>query len=164
VVVTRALGRLLIGGALAGCSLFSSKPIEQRTTEGLTAEEMFTLRIAQHTGREPTFEERQTWKDDIDQRITDYLDAHPEAANSFEVSRFRFLRQASVGMTKEQILILLGPPLGVATEPGALEKIARKYWPDIRDRVAEAWGYPEGWNLFFKDDRVVAITQYLARE
>lgn len=160
-LTTRSLGGLLVVGALAGCSLFSSKPIEQRTTEGLSAEQMFALRVAQQNGREPTFEERRTWKDDIDQRITEYLDAHPEAANAFEVSKFRYLRQASVGMTKEQIVILLGPPLGVTTEPDKLEKIARKYWPDIRDRAAEAWGYPLGWNLFFKGDRVVDVTQYL---
>jgi hypothetical protein len=151
---------VLLALVLAGCGGLFKKPVEQRTTEGLTAEAMFIYRVVQQNGREPSFEERQTWKDDIEQRISAYLRAHPEAANSFEVTRFRYLRQASVGMTKEQVQILLGPADGATTDAAQVEKLARKYWPQIKDRATEAWMYPVGWSYYFKDDRVVDITQY----
>lgn len=160
-ILPRAAAILLVAPAVAGCALFSRAPFEQRTTEGLAAEQMFMYRVVQQNGREPSFEERRTWRDDIDQRISTFLNEHPEAANSFEVTKFRFLRQASVGMTKEQVQILLGPPDGATTETAQIEKTARKYWPQIRGRATEAWVYPLGWSLYFADDRLVDITQYL---
>jgi len=42
-----------------------------------------------------------------------------------------------------------------------MEKLARKYWPSIKGNATEAWVYPAGWNLYFKDATVVDITQYL---
>ncbi len=158
--VPRAAAALLLALALAGCGGLFKKPVEQRTTEGLTAEAMFIYRVVLQNGREPSFEERQTWKDDIEQRISAYLRAHPEAANSFDVTKFRYLRQASVGMTKEQVQILLGPADGATTDAAQVEKLARKYWPQIKDRATEAWVYPLGWSYYFKEDRVVDITQY----
>ena len=144
--------------ALLGCA--THKPLEQRTTEGLAAEELFVYRVVEQNGREPTFEERQTWQNALDQKISSYLREHPEAANSLDLNKFRALRQATVGMTKEQIRILLGAPSETVTDRERLEKLARKYWPDIRDRAAEAWRYPLGWNFYFEGDRLVDITQY----
>ena len=144
--------------ALLGCA--THKPVEQRTTEGLAAEQLFVYRVVEQNGREPTFDERQTWQDALDQKISGYLREHPEAANSLAVSKFRALRQATVGMTKEQIRILLGAPSETVTDRERLEKLARKYWPDIRDRSAEAWLYPLGWTFYFDGDRLVDITQY----
>lgn len=159
-IVARAVASLLLVLSIMGCAAVR-KPTEQRTTEGLTAEQMFAYRVLQQNGREPTFEERQTWRDGIDQRISAHLREHPNAANSFDVTKFRFLRQASVGMSKEQVQILLGPPDSAATDAAQIEKLARKYWPEIKDRATEAWNYPLGWNFYFKDDRLVDITQYL---
>ena len=159
IVVLRALAVLLIFLGLLGCA--THKALEQRTTEGLSAEELFVHTVVQQNGREPTFEERQTWLDTLDQKISGYLREHPEAANSLDVMKFRSLHQATVGMTKEQIRILLGAPTEMATDREQLEKLARKYWPDIRDRATEAWLYPLGWRLYFESDRVVDITQYV---
>jgi hypothetical protein len=156
-VKTAPLALLILAVVIGGCA---GKALEQRTTEGLTADQMFVYRVLQQNGREPTWEERQTWRDGLDQQISDYLNQHPEVANAFSVSKFRAERRASVGMTKEQVQILLGPPLGVATDAARIEKIARKYWPDIRDRATEAWLYPLGWNLYFAGDRLIDITQY----
>lgn len=158
-ILPRALAVVLAGLAIAGCAMHKS--VEQRTTEGPSAEELFVYTVVQQNGREPSFEERQTWQDTLDQKIAAYLREHPEAANSIEVSKFRVLRQATVGMTKEQIRILLGQPAEALTDRDRLEKIARKYWPSIRDKVNEAWVYPLGWNLYFGDDRMVEITQYV---
>ena len=73
-----------LGIALAvGCA---TAPKEQRTTQGPTAEQLWLLRVAQQNGREPTFEERVHWLDQLDARISRYLIEHPEVANSFDVS------------------------------------------------------------------------------
>jgi hypothetical protein len=135
--------------------------VEQRTTEGLTADQMFTYKSITQNGREPNFDEKITWRDSIDLKIRDYLRQHPEDANSLQVSRFRFDRRATVGMSKEQILILLGPPDEVATDAARMQELARKYWSEMQGNVTEAWIYPLGWNYYFAGDRLKDITQFL---
>jgi hypothetical protein len=150
---------LLLAVAGSGCA---GKPaLEQRTTEGPTAEQAFAYRIAQQNGREPTFEERQTWKDELDLRVARYLNANPEDANALGVLKFRHSHQVTVGMSKEQVTILLGPPAGVTTEAERMAELARKYWDDMKDRTTEAWSYPLGWSFYFSGDRLVEITQYV---
>jgi hypothetical protein len=148
--------------ALAACA--TGKPLEQRTSQGPTAEHFWLLRMIEANGREPDFDERRHWQNQIDEDIAQYLRTHPEAANSLEVSTFRFYRRATVGMTKEQIVILLGRPETTTTDPAEMEKLARQYWPSVKARAKEAWTYPLGWRFYFTDDRVVDITQYLPRE
>ncbi|MGH7324098.1 MAG: hypothetical protein ACREJ9_05555 [Candidatus Rokuibacteriota bacterium] len=137
--------------------------VEQRTTQGPTAETFWLYRTMLANGREPNFDERRHWQDQIDDQIARYLHRHPEAANSLDVSTFRFYRRAAVGMTKEQVLILLGRPESATAEPAEMEKLARKYWPEVKEHVKEVWVYPLGWSLYFAADRVVDITQYLPR-
>lgn len=162
----RAVGAWLVTAlALAvfvgGCR---SAPLEQRTTQGPTAEAMFKAQVRAANGREPTFDERRHWENELELRIDAYLRAHPEAANSFEVSTFRFLRQAAVGMAKAQVRILLGEPGAVVTDAAGMEKLARRHWPAVKARApTEAWVYPLGWHLFFAGDRLADITQYLER-
>src|SRR5438046_2385210 len=81
----------------AGCNQYRPESlggpaVEQRTTEGLSAEQMFTYRTLMQNGREPKFEEKLTWRDTLDLRIAKYLREHPEDANSIDVSKFRFAR------------------------------------------------------------------------
>lgn len=161
VVTFRALALLGVGLALTACATF--KPLEQRTTQGPTAEMFWMYRVVLANGREPNFEERRYWQDQIDDQINLYLRQHPEVANGLDVSSFRFYRRATVGMTKEQIVILLGPPESATTDSAEMEKLARKYWPVMKDRAKEAWTYPLGWSLYFAESRVVDITQYLPR-
>ena len=146
--------------AVTGCA---SAPIEQRTTQGPTAEQVYVARVYAQNGRQPTFEERGHWQHQMDRQIAQYLQQHPEVANSFDVQAFRFTKQVTVGMVKEQATILLGPPSSTVTDAAALEKLARKYWPDIKGKATEALVYPGGWNLFVANDRVVDITQYVER-
>jgi hypothetical protein len=146
--------------ALAGCAL----PVkEQRTTQGPIAEEIFITNAWMANGRDPNFDERRHWSNQIDTRISQYLQHHPEVANSVDVSTFRFVRQVSVGQSSEQVLILLGPPLARTTNEAEMEKLARRFWPYIKGNATEAWVYPDGWNIYFKDAMVVDITQYLVR-
>jgi hypothetical protein len=145
--------------AAAACASYLPT-VEQRTTQGPLAEELWTYRVAQANGREPTFEERLHWERELDFAIGRYLAKDPEFANSPGVLTFRADRQISVGMSKEQVTILLGAPQQATTDAVAIEKLAGKYWPDVKPQATEAWVYPLGWRLYFAGARLVDITQY----
>ena len=150
---------LLAAALAAGCA--TRNTIDQRTTQGPTAEGFWLQRVAQETGRTPTFEERRHWEDSIDARIGEYLRRNPERASALDVSTVRFMRQVAVGMDREQVLILLGPPLRTTTDQGAIEQLARRHWAAMQgNSVTEAWEYPQGWRMFFAGSRLVDITQY----
>ena len=110
----RAVALVAMLAVLAGCAAYRIK--EQRTSQGPLAEDLFTTVVYIANGREPNFDERRHWENQLDLRISQYLHSHPEAANSQDVMTFRFLKQASVGQTNEQVLILLGPPLARTTD------------------------------------------------
>lgn len=148
------LGLLVLA---SGCAT----SVEKRASQGPTAEEMFKTRVVMQNGREPNFEERGHWQDQMDRRISKFLHEHPEVANSFDVMAFRFSRQVAVGMTAEQVAVLLGGPDTKVTDPAEMEKLARKFWPHIKDKAKEVWLYPGGWRIFIADGRVVDMVQYL---
>jgi hypothetical protein len=157
--VIRRLVLVLALVALAGCAT-ARAPLEQRTTQGPSAEQLWTLRVAAANKRTPTFEERRHWADDLDLRVSDYLRRHPEDASALHVTTFRFERRAAVGMSREQVLILLGTPAARTTDPDEMAELARGYWPEMKEHVTEAWTYPLGWRLYFAGPRLVDITQY----
>ena len=148
---------------LAGCAKWGP-PLEQRTTHGPTARQFWVLRMAMANTREPSIEERRHWEDQLETRIEKYLHEHPEDANALHVSSFRFTKQVVTGMSKEQVMILLGPPEGVTADQAAMAKAARRYWKDMEGNVTEAWAYPLGWTFFFTGPRLTEITQYLERD
>ena len=153
---------LLVAGLLilAGCA--SARVKEQRTTQGPMADDLWMTSVILANGREPNFDERRHWTNQLELKISQYLHQHPEVANSLDVSTFRFVRQVSVGQTKEQVLILLGPPVSATKDQTEMEKLARAYWPAVKNTEAsEAWIYPAGWRLYFNDTKIVDITQYL---
>jgi hypothetical protein len=154
-----ALALVVVG--LGGCLLFRPPPLEQRTTQGPTAREMFNTRVMFENGREPTFEEKRLWDNQIEEQISAYLRKNEDKANALDVSQFRYYRRATVGMDKEQILILLGPPLLVSGDQAEMSKIARRYWSQIEGNATEVWVYPNGWNLYFAGPKLIDITQYL---
>jgi hypothetical protein len=148
---------------LAGCAKWSP-PLEQRTTHGPTARQFWVLRMAMSNNREPSIDERRHWEDQLESRIEQYLHQHPEDANALHVSAFRFSKQVVTGMSKEQVLILLGPPEGVTADQEVMAKAARRYWKELQGNVTEAWAYPLGWTFFFTGPRLTEITQYLERD
>jgi hypothetical protein len=159
----RARGILVVGvavGALfVGCALRA--PIEQRTTQGPTAEQLWAWRMKSQLGREPSFDERRHFDEELELRIGRYLSAHPDDANSLRVSAFRFDRRVSVGMSRDQVAILLGPPVAETGDAAAMAREARRFWPDIQARARAAWTYPMGWTLYFgEEERVVDITRF----
>ena len=122
---------------------------------------MLNLRVLTASGREPTFEEKRQWDSQVEEKISAYLRAHPEKASALDVSTFRYVRQVTVGMDKEQVLILLGAPVSVTADQAQMEKVARRYWSDIKGNATELWVYPLGWNMFFAGQRLIDITQYV---
>lgn len=150
--------------AAAACaSTTGSVVVEQRTTQGPQAEELWVYRVTLANGREPTFEERTHWERQLDAAISRYLAKDQEYANSPNVLTFRSARQVEVGMSKEQVVILLGAPQRTTTDTGEIEKLAGKYWPDVQTEATEAWVYPMGWRFYFAGVRLVDITQYQTR-
>lgn len=155
----RSILIVVAAALIVGCAM--RKPIEQRTTQGPTAQQLWMWRMKTQLGRAPSFDERRHFDDELELRISRYLTEHPEDANAFGVSTFRFDRQAAVGMSLEQVTILLGPPTAQTTDAAEMEKRARKFWPDIKSRARMAWSYPLGWTVYFGDqERVVDITQF----
>jgi hypothetical protein len=165
-MIGRVRRSLLLAAALLGllgaCAQITSS--EKRAIQGPTAEEVWTATVVLTTGRAPGLDEKTQWDNQIDMRISQYLADHPEIANSLDVQTFRYHRQVIVGMSKEQVLLLIGAPTLTARDAGEIEKLARQYWPGVKpNNPTEAWLYPQGWRLFFYDARLVDITQYLER-
>ena len=148
---------------LAGCATLRP-PLEQRTTQGPTARQFWMLRQMMTNTREPSLDERRHWEDQLEIQIDRYLAEHPEEASTLYITTFRYAKQVVTGMTKEQVLILLGAPESLTTDQALMEKAARRYWKDMKGNVTEAWSYPLGWTFFFAGPRLVDITQYLERD
>ena len=145
----------------AGCAA-PTQTIDQRTSQGPSADEVWTAKILTANGRFPTFEEKRYFQDELDARISQYLREHEDAASDpLTVPAFRNLHQVTAGMQKGQVEVLLGPPFTTSTDAQQMANWARRHWSEIRGRADEAWGYPHGWIFYFKKDKVVDITQYL---
>src|SRR5437764_5049139 len=63
-----AVVALALVSLVAGCA--GMNMVEHRTTQGPSAREMWTIRIMAQNGREPTFDERQAWQDQLDLNIS----------------------------------------------------------------------------------------------
>lgn len=149
--------------ALAACAQITT--LEKRAIHGPTAEEIWTARVMLTTGREPSFDEKRQWEDQMDVRLSRYLAQNPQVANAADVQTFRFVRQVTVGMSKDQVLLLLGAPAHATKDAAEIEKLARGFWPLIKaNNPAEVWLYFPGWHLYVNESRVVDITQYLENQ
>ena len=147
---------LLAGVWLGGCATTT----ELRTTNGPTAEDLWKAKFRAVNLRGPNFDERQTFEQQLDARVQEFLARNPQVANSVRVGDLRFLRQSKVGMTKDEITLLLGKPQEVTDNPARMEVLARKFWPEVKPQAKEAWIYPEGWTLYFDGDALADITRY----
>ena len=157
--VVRVVALLLL---LAACKTVYPD-IDQRTTQGPTADELWTVKVATQTGRQPSFEEKRHFEDDMDDRIGRYLREHQDAASSLTLMSFR-ARQVTVGMEQGQVETLLGPPVTTTRDAAQMLNLARRHWPEIRGKADEAWTYPLGWVIYLSKGKVVDITQHLPRQ
>jgi hypothetical protein len=155
------VGRVVAGlclAALAGCATGARDGDVQRATQGPTADEIYMARFAGDYGRLPTFDESTAHRADLDRRVSAYLTRHPEISTSERASQFTFHRRVAVGMSREEVRLLIGPPAGATGEAASMEAAARQFWPAIAPRAAEMWSYPGGWHLYFSGDRLVDVT------
>jgi len=163
-VALRALARLLALVAVAwlafdGCAS-SGKGDEnvQRATEGPTAEEIYMARFVGDYGRLPTFEESSAFRADLENRVSQYLSRHPALSTSPRASQFTFHRRVAVGMTPEEVTLLIGVPYATTREPAAMAKAAGPFWAGVGQKAREMWSYPGGWYCYFDGDRLVDLT------
>jgi hypothetical protein len=150
-----AIGLALL--AAAGCGTFSGQEV-QRVTEGPTAEEIFSARFVAGYKRPPTFDETTSFRADMDQRIGDYFARRPDLAATPRASELRSARRVSVGMFKDEVLLLAGEPLADTRDPAAMRAAARDFWPAVQGRAQEMWIYPGNWQFFFSGDQLVDLT------
>jgi hypothetical protein len=146
---------------VAGCAV-PTQTIDQRTSQGPTADEFWITKMMTTNGRFPTFEEKRHFQDELDTRISQYLREHEVAASDqLTLMAFRNLHQVTAGMEKGQVEVLLGAPFTTSEDAQQMANWARRHWSDIRGRADEAWGYPHGWIFYFNKGKLVDITQYL---
>jgi hypothetical protein len=158
----RRLAIVLLVLSVAGCATSSgpSDKAVQRATEGPTADEVFMSRFLEGYGRLPTFDESAAFRIELEQRVSEYLTKHPDLSTSPRASQFTFHRRVSVGMSKEEVALLAGPPKETTQEEEPMRTAARQFWPAVKQRAKEMWVYPGGWHFYFDGDRLVDLTVF----
>ena len=146
----------LVLALLAGC--LSQKDAVQRATEGPTADEICRARFVRGYGRGPSFDETAAWREDFEKRVSAYIRSQPGMVVSPRVSQFRRERRVAVGMTREEVTLLVGAPDAITSDEKLMEVAAKQFWPEVRKHTKEMWIYPDGWQLYFDDDRLVDLT------
>ena len=150
-------GMLALGVLLGGCAVFT---IDQRASEGPTAEDVWKERFKLINGRSPTFADTSGFQEELDERVREFLRRNPEVANSYRVGNLRLFRRVIVGMTKEEVRLLLGTPQDVTDDAARMEALARRWWPTVKPNAKEAWTYPAGWTLYFDGNTLADMTRY----
>jgi len=148
---------LVLGVLLGGCALFT---VDQRASEGPTAEDVWKERFKLVNGRGPSFSETQGFEEQMDAQVREFLRKNPEVGNSYRATNLRLFRQVMVGMTKEEVTLLLGKPHDVTDDAARMEVLARRWWPAVKANAKEAWVYPGGWTLYFDGDALTEMTRY----
>mgnify|MGYP001367718454 FL=1 len=80
----------------------------------------------------PTFDETSAFRDDLDLRVSQYLGRHPDVSSSSRVSQFAFARRVAVGMSKEEVVLLIGPPVATTQGGARMQEAAKQFWPRVR--------------------------------
>ena len=153
--VLRTAG-LMAAGLLAGACA-AAQPVVENTTRGPMAAEMHIARSYAANGREPGWDEKRQFEDQLEEKVFKYLREHPEIENDARYSNFRFWRQVSVGSTKEEVRILLDEPDQRTIDPALMASLSRRHWSQVQTKAKEAWLYPLGWVLYMDDTAVVSM-------
>jgi hypothetical protein len=143
--------------SLAGCATGKDSEV-QRATEGPTTEEVYMARFLGDYGRLPTFDETLASRAAVDDRVARFLARHPDLSTSTRAGQFTFLRRIAVGMTRDEVTLLLGAPSLRTDDMAVMAMASRQFWPAVGQSAQEMWTYPGGWSLFFDRDRLVDIT------
>ena len=148
---------VLLGVVVGGCAVFT---VDERATEGPTAQDVWKERFKLANGRGPSFSETQGFEEQMDAKVREFLRNNPEIGNSYRASTLRLFRQVAIGMTKEEVALLLDKPQDVTDDAGRMEVLARRWWPAVKPNAKEAWVYPGGWTLYFDGDALTEMTRY----
>ena len=156
------LAPVLLAAALAtGCGILTSpRPTFERSSRGPSADEIFVMRSYLVYGREPNFDERRRWLDEVDDRVGRYLREHPELEQSPRYSDIRFWRQVGEGSPRDEVLVLLGRPDETTRDAARMAELAERFWSSLSEKAQEAWLYP-GWVLLFDDKAGMAFIKVL---
>ena len=144
--------------SLGGCATEQTEQQVQRTLEGPTAGDVFRSRFLNGYERLPTFDEDMAFREELEQRVSDYLVKHPEVSTSVRAGQFTFQRRIALGMTREEVVLLAGAPSSATPDEAQMQAAARQFWPAIKEHAKEMWVYPGGWQLYFDGDRLVDLT------
>ncbi len=151
----RAMGVMAVGLLAGACA--TAPPIVENTTRGPKAAEMHIVRSFNANGREPGWDEKRQFEDQLDEKVFKYLREHPEIENDTRYSSFRFWRQVTIGSTKEEVRILLEEPDQRTIDPALMASLSRRHWTQVQTKAKEAWVYPLGWVLYMDDKVVVSM-------
>ena len=144
--------------ALGACAAFGlGEPTVQRAAEGPSPLEVHDARFVRGYARPPSFEESELFRQAFEERVTAYLTRHPDLATSERALNFRLRGRVAVGMSKDEVTVLVSDPDSRSSEAAAMQKVARQFWPMIQPRAQEMWLYPGGWAFYFAGDRLVDI-------
>ena len=142
--MSRVARVLLAALVLGGCSV-ATRTIDESTSQGPIADDMWTKQVVAANGRMPTFEEKRHFEDVLGERISKYLREHEDAAsNTLTVPAFRFLHQATVGMDKGQVEVLLGPAFTTSDDAQQMANWARRQWPHQPPLISSMTSWPQG--------------------
>jgi hypothetical protein len=152
-LLVMAVAVLLVASACATGKL----DVDELTTKGPSAEELYVAKSYAVNGRKPTFSERRLWEADVEERVFKYLREHPEMEQTTRYSDFRFWWQVSTGSTPAEVRVLLEEPSEQTIDPVLMARLAGPQWGQIQDKAKEAWFYSPAWVIYFDETGVVAI-------
>jgi hypothetical protein len=134
----------------------------EQTSQGPTALDVLTARSQALNGRDPSFDEKRVWENQLDLRVAKYLREHPELEQSPRYMEIRFWRQVAPGASRGEVETLLDSPPERTIDPAFMAVLAERHWDDLGRRAREAWVY-YGWVIYFDDDAVVGTVRRLSR-
>ena len=147
---------VVVAGFVVGACA-TAPPVIEQTTRGPIAQEIHIARSFAANGREPGWDEKRHYEEELEEKVFKYLREHPDLQNETRYSTFRFWRQVSVGSTKDEVKVLLEDHDERTIDPALMASLARRHWSQVQGKAKEAWVYPLGWVLYIDDKAVVSM-------
>jgi len=144
--------------AVGFCACVGPTETVEQTPRGPTSLDVLAARSQALNGREPSFDEKRIWEDEVDMRVSKYLREHPELEQSPRYMEVRFWRQVAPGASRGEVEALLESPAERTIDPALMAALAERHWDDLSRKAREAWVY-HGWVIYFDDSAVVGMVR-----